>query len=295
MIPVFYRMEQNAFQTASPSAAKPAYVMKSWLEKFSKHLDVRSFNRVSPADLRKVHDAEYVYRVLTCQQENGFGTKDEAVAKALPFTVGSFAAAAFHAMMTKGVAVSPTSGFHHAGYKSGEGFCTFNGLMVAAAQLIAGGVGKVGILDCDAHYGNGTDDIIKKLGYEREVINFTRRPGLVIPFPDYAEAIYDTLHDWARASRAENKVGVVLYQAGADPHINDPYGGSYTSEELRARDALVFSTCKALELPIVWNLAGGYQTDKTADPDDFGAVIRPVLDIHDATMEECIKVYRGES
>ncbi len=287
-IPVFYRMEQNAFQlvSPSPSAAKPAYVVKSWMEKFKDKIDVRSFAPVKPAEFRRVHDFDFVYRILTCKTENGFGTKDENVARTLPFTTGSMAAAAYHAYHHGGVAVSPTSGFHHAGYARAEGFCTFNGLMVAATQFVLKGEPTVGILDCDEHYGNGTDDIINRLGYRAEILNFTRHPGAAPEFTAYMNSIHDTLTLWKAKG-----VRVVLYQAGADPHVNDPYGGSYTSEELRARDTLVFGTCHDLKLPIAWNLAGGYQTDKAADPDDFTALIRPVLDLHDATMDECIKVY----
>jgi len=73
---------------------------------------------------------------------------------------------------------------------------------------------------------------------------------------------------------------VILYQAGADPHINDPLGGWLTTEQLAERDRLVFETAKAMNLPIAWNLAGGYQKD-----------IRKVLDIHDNTMRACWAVY----
>jgi hypothetical protein len=38
---------------------------------------------------------------------------------------------------------------------------------------------------------------------------------------------------------------VVLYQAGADPHQNDPLGGWMTTTQLRERDALVFETARA--------------------------------------------------
>lgn len=73
---------------------------------------------------------------------------------------------------------------------------------------------------------------------------------------------------------------VILYQAGADPHVEDPLGGWLTSTQLRDRDRLVFETARKYRIPIAWNLAGGYQ-----EP------LRKVLDIHDATMIECTKVY----
>lgn len=50
---------------------------------------------------------------------------------------------------------------------------------------------------------------------------------------------------------------VVLYQAGADPHVDDPQGGYLTTEQLAERDFMVFCECRQRGLPIAWNLAGG--------------------------------------
>ena len=56
-----------------------------------------------------------------------------------------------------------------------------------------------------------------------------------------------------------SRCSVLLYQAGADPHIDDPLGGALTSSQLARRDTIVFDGCRVLGLPIAWNLAGGYQ------------------------------------
>jgi acetoin utilization deacetylase AcuC-like enzyme len=49
------------------------------------------------------------------------------------------------------------SGFHHAHADHGEGFCTFNGLVIAAEAMRAQGeIRSVAVLDMDLHYGNGT-------------------------------------------------------------------------------------------------------------------------------------------
>ena len=71
---------------------------------------------------------------------------------------------------------------------------------------------------------------------------------------------------------------LVLYQAGADPHIDDPLGGILTTAQMSARDRLVFE--KLGHLPLVWNLAGGYQVvaGKTG-----AAEIEPVLALHRET------------
>lgn len=91
------------------------------------------------------------------------------------------------------------------------------------------------------------------------------------------------LQQWQREG-----VEVVLYQAGADPHVDAPFGGHLTTEDLRLRDRTVFQSCARLGLPVAWNLAGDYQqlfgTDAEAD---FDAATRPVLDLHDNTFREC--------
>ena len=71
---------------------------------------------------------------------------------------------------------------------------------------------------------------------------------------------------------------MLLYQAGADPHINDPLGGCLTTEQMRKRDAIVFEYCANRGIPVVWDLAGGYQTP-----------LSKVLDLHEATFNEWLK------
>ena len=73
---------------------------------------------------------------------------------------------------------------------------------------------------------------------------------------------------------------LILYQAGADPHINAPLGGFKTTAQLQCRDKLVFLLCHQSGIPVAWNLAGGYQRDA-----DGG--ISPVLAIHDNTLMAC--------
>ena len=71
-----------------------------------------------------------------------------------------------------------------------------------------------------------------------------------------------------------------MYQAGADPHVNDPLGGDLTTEQMLERDRIVFKFAKNNNIPIVWNLAGGYQKD-----------FSKVLEIHENTLKACIEVY----
>lgn len=279
-IPVFYTTKMVAdSQSASPSAAKPEKVVKSWREKFA--IDIIEPAPVTVDELARAHDRDFVIDVLACRVENGFGNKSSQVADALPYTSGAMLAAARHAIKTKGVAVAPVSGFHHAGPYRAEGYCTFNGLMVTALALKGEGIQKVGILDFDMHYGNGTDDIISTLDDSEWLSHFTAGRYFEEPWQalEFFKVLPQILQQFAGCE-------VVLYQAGADSHINDPHGGWLTTEQLCQRDGLVFDAMKAMGVPVAWNLAGGYQVE----PD---GTIPKVLEIHDNTMRECVRVYGG--
>lgn len=259
----------------SPSAGKPALAVKSWLDQgFA--IQIQNPAGASRDQLCLAHDPTYVDGVLSRRVSNGFGNRSKRVAKSLRYTNGAMLAAARHSVRTGENSCAPVSGFHHAGYDFGGGFCTFNGLMVAAMDLLESGTAqKVGILDCDQHYGNGTDDIIRRLGVDDAVVHFTAgqhnfdADWFIEALPDIICGLF-------------SECDVLIYQAGADPHINDPLGGWMTTDQLLERDVQVFATCKHLGLPVSWNLAGGYQRDKSGG-------ISPVLAIHDNTMSECLR------
>jgi acetoin utilization deacetylase AcuC-like enzyme len=278
-IPVFFSPLMVApSEGYSPSAAKPGPVVASW-----KRLGIPlRFLVPQPAteeELSAVHDRAFVRNVLACRQANGFGTRSPAVASSLLWTSGAMRSAAIHAWKEGGVAVAPCSGFHHAGHADPSGFCTFNGLMVTAAALRAQGARRVGIVDCDMHYGDGTDAIIDVLDAAGWVRHFTA--GATFHRPAQAPRFFRELPEVLRGMA---DCDVVLYQAGADPHVDDPLGGWLTTEELHLRDQVVFRTLKELEVPVAWNLAGGYQRA----PDGS---IPEVLRIHDNTLRACAAVH----
>ena len=72
---------------------------------------------------------------------------------------------------------------------------------------------------------------------------------------------------------------LVLYQAGADTHVDDPLGGMLTSEQMRVRDRAVFRAGRAMGIPVAWNLAGGYQIE-------VDGTIPRVVALHLATFGE---------
>lgn len=282
VVKVFYNPKQVAdAQSFSPSAMKPRFVVEAWQRLRGVNVEIVDFDPLTREDLALAHDREHVDAVLDCLKNNGFGNRLETVAASLPWTSGSMYAAARSALTTGGVAVSPTSGFHHAGYSYSGGFCTFNGLMVSAIKLLnEHSLHRVGIIDCDQHYGDGTDDIIRTLGLEEKVRHYTfganRRP-----LPEYEDEWLDFYGNDVLPKFGD--CDVVLYQAGADPHVDDPLGGLLTTDAMRKRDWLTFDRLKNLGVPVAWNLAGGYQRP-----------LQKVIELHVNTMLECARVYGSE-
>ena len=266
---VYYRKSQNAKRNSSfsPSAGKPAKAVASW-KTLDPDIQIVSFEPVSREQLCKVHDPAYVSGVLDLKINNGFGNKYPEVAEALPYVAGSMVAAVLHAFKTGEWTFSPTSGAHHACYNHGGGFCTFNFLALAAVEAYEAGALKVAIIDCDMHYGDGTVDIIRKIG-----MHFVNH---------YSFGGDRTCHDvelWksqfpAKVRNTLRDADVLLYNAGADPHVADPLGGVLTTAEMKWRDEVVLCIAHELGIPVAISLAGGYQDD-----------IRNVLDVHDNTYK----------
>ena len=290
MIPVFYRPEQSCDAAVgySPSAGKPAQVVADWQKHFAGDIRIDTFNPASRGILSEAHDPLYVDNVLDGHVKNGFGNTDPDVAKSLLYTTGSMLAAAKHVLTFSRlngrppVACSPTSGFHHAGYNFGGGYCTFNGLMVTAMRLkTLGLVNKVLILDFDQHNGNGTQNIIDTLGIDW-IKHVTA--GKSYDTADEVLSIARNLKPYAAGGKYE--VDLILYQAGVDQHRDDPLGGLLTTEQMLQRDTSIFKTCNQYSIPLVFNLAGGYKKDERG-------TIAPVLALHRQTMAACIDQYYG--
>jgi len=275
-IPVFYSPKMSAQSGSfSPSASKPTLVVDSW-SKFP--IEMHNVVTVTNAEFCRAHDKPFVLDVLNGHRKNGFGNTSPKVASSLRYTSGAMLTAARYVLTTgQPIAAAPCSGFHHAGYDRAGGFCTFNGLMVTATALRAAHKNiRVAILDCDMHYGDGTDDIIERLDAKSWVKHWTAGAPYVAPrqAADFFEELPEIIEAMADCD-------IVLYQAGADPHIDDPLGGWLTTDQLYLRDRTVFAGFKRLGVPVVWNLAGGYQKS----PDGS---IPKVLEIHDNTMRACL-------
>lgn len=276
MIPTFYseKMVADGIDSFSPSAGKPRIVANA-LGNIEDKFPRLGINLVKPipvtvAEICRVHDPNHVYEILSCKKNNGFDLKSIEVAKSLPYTLGAMNSAARAAIQLKTHTAALCSGFHHASYDNAKWYCTFNGLMVAAVDLLEKQLAKkIAIIDADQHYGDGTQSIIDDIydgrikGLSRDTCNKILHYSFGRDFdkPEHARYYLARARE-VIAEVAEFKPDVVLYQAGADAHVDDPLGGVLTTEELAERDVTIIGGCAKLGIPVAWNLAGGYKRDK---------------------------------
>lgn len=266
-------------ESYAPYASIPRLTLEAFFQSGLPVEVVGGWPPATPEELTLAHDPEHVRKVLEGRDTNGFGNEDPAVARAALWEAGSFLSAAFDAARSGDPAFSPSQGFHHATWGECWNFCTFNGLVVAALRLREEGLARrVGILDFDCHWGNGTDDILERLGLDWIVHwsfgKFKRTVRRGIGWDAWIEGLPGELE-----TRFAD-CGILFYQAGADPHIEDRFGGELTTEQMRLRDRAVFRWAAARGVPVAWNLAGGYQ-----DPPS------KVVDLHRITLDECLAAH----
>jgi acetoin utilization deacetylase AcuC-like enzyme len=279
---VFYseEMVSDSYVRASPSDRKPKAVAEALLSK-GWPVELVAPEPTPVSDVYKVHDPGFVDDVLWLRRPNGFGSYAPSVARSVLYTSGACHGSALVALK-EGISASLTSGFHHAGPRAGRGFCTFNGLMITAVLLLEGArVRRLAVLDCDYHYGDGTQAIIDAQGLGDRVLHIS----LGRPFRTVEQAgEYLQTITALRATFEAFAPDLIIYQAGADVHVDDPFGGLLTTEQMRQRDRTVFVIARDLSIPVTWNLAGGYQVE--AD----GTIPR-VVQLHLNTFEEALGVW----
>lgn len=226
---------------------------------------------LTDAQLAGVHDPGYIDAVTTgdplaLAESQGFDW-DPGLATAVRASTGGAVEAAL-AALRDGVAGSLSSGLHHARRAAGAGFCTYNGLVLAADAALDTGAGRVLIVDLDAHCGGGTASLIQDderiWQVDVSVDSYDRYPSTtrveLTEVDDAAGYLHEIRHALSRAERRAAGFGLVLYNAGVDPHQDCAVGGldGITAESLVERDRYVFDWCAARGLPVAFVLAGGY-------------------------------------
>jgi acetoin utilization deacetylase AcuC-like enzyme len=168
-----------------------------------------------------------------------------------------------------GAAAHLGGGLHHAYAGHAEGFCYLNDLAVAARVMLTERlVHRVAIVDLDVHQGNGTAHIFRQ---EAAVFTLSVHQENNYPVPkepgDLDVGLDDGTGDTsylAAMGQALERVwafgpDLVLYQAGADPFLDDQLGGlKLTFAGLEARDRAVIDGCALRRIPVATTLGGGY-------------------------------------
>ena len=175
-------------------------------------------------------------------------------------------AAVDEALATGGSSGSLSSGLHHARRAGGEGYCTVNGLAMAATRATELVSGTVVILDLDAHCGGGTNELI---GGDGRILHLDLSTS---SFDSYSPDGDDELtvlhgpsdveyleHVHGYLGRIPDDTGLVIYNAGMDPHPG------VSAEGLAQRERLVAAWCARNSVPVAFVLAGGYTWGITMD------------------------------
>ena len=155
-----YTLAAHSFETTR----KSQWVAESLASKPIAGVKLVAPEPTSVAVLGRVHDPEYVDAVRTGNAaqtrpvpglQMGYMLWEMACS-----SNGGVIDAAIEAIRTRRVSGSLSSGLHHARRARGAGFCTFNGLVLAARAALNAGARTVLILDLDAHCGGGTHELI---------------------------------------------------------------------------------------------------------------------------------------
>ena len=222
-------------------------------------------------DIARVHAPAYVDAVRTghpraLAESQGFEWSPAFAESLALIWSGHFAACCL--ALDARVVFHPVSGAHHARRERGAGFCTFNYLAGASRRLLDEGVvGRVLVIDLDAHPGDGTYALV---GGDPRVGLFDIAGSNWIGEFDTDRIVYKVargLEDYrAHLARLPAmldafKPELVQYQAGVDCHEDDPVGGIDGIDEafLLERDRFVIREVAAHQIPMVINLAGGYE------------------------------------
>src|SRR3954470_423827 len=227
--------------------------------------------------LARVHDPAYLGRVrrgeLTVREVRALGLpwSPELVERGRRSTFGTVHAA--RDALSSGLGMNLGGGTHHAAFAQGRGYCLFNDVVVAIAALrSADAAGRVLVVDCDVHQGDGTAEL---LAGDDTAYTLSLHGGANYPFhratsdldvdlrsgtgdDEYLAALDDALARAVPPARPE----LVFFLAGADPWAGDRLGRlALTKAGLAARDAMVLDAAERAGAPVCVVLAGGYAPD----------------------------------
>ena len=233
----------------------------------------------SPAsleDLARVHTHEYIEKIsnLTLSQEEekklGFPMVPSVRQRSFVATGGTILAAQL--ALNEGLACNTAGGSHHAFANSGNGYCVFNDVAVAAKKLITEHhIKNILIFDLDVHQGDGTAKIFendenvftlsihskKNYPLNKQLSNLDIELDEGIKDDEYLEIVFNALEEMNK-----KKFDYVFYVAGVDVHEDDRIGKlKISTEGIKRREELVIHNFYKKRVPLCGVLGGGYNKD----------------------------------
>ncbi|MEJ2556900.1 MAG: histone deacetylase [Anaerolineae bacterium] len=231
----------------------------------------------------RVHNKDYLQRVksgcLTPKEMRriGFPWSPQLVERSRRSVGGTLSTC--RAALLDGIAANLAGGTHHAFPDHGQGYCVFNDSAIAARAMQAEGkAGRVVIIDCDVHQGDGTATIFAD---DPTVFTFSIHGARNFPFHKVRSdldieledgtggaAYLEALEDGVERALALARADLAIYLAGADPYAGDRLGRLALSKAgLAARDRMVLELCRRAGIPVAIVMAGGYarQVQDTVD------------------------------
>ena len=237
------------------------------------------------------HDSQYLDRIKSGElspveiRRIGFPWSPGMVERSRRSTGATISAA--RSAVLEGLSANLAGGTHHAFADSGQGYCVFNDVCVAAKviQQQYNSIERVMFVDCDVHQGNGTSGIAATdptlfafSMHCKENYPFKKTDGdldIALPPGTQDDDYLSSLKTGIDTSMSRFNPDFVFYIAGADPFHGDRRGKlGLTKSGLLMRDELVINYFRDLEIPIAISMAGGYAPD-----------IEDIVDIHFATIE----------
>lgn len=268
-VPIFYTPAYVGAAHSFETTRKARWVAESLQTSPIAGLRLTAHASLDVADVLRAHSSSYVDAVRTGEpralaESQGFAWDPGLWPMVLASNGGVLAAA--RAARASGVAGALASGLHHARREHGAGFCTFNGLAIAARTLRGEGVGRILIVDLDAHCGGGTHSLIEGVEGIRQLDiavdafdHYAPADGNTLDLLDSPATYLPTLQRRLAALDAA-PFDLCLYNAGMDPHEDCPVGGlaGLDATLIAQRERMVFDWCRRRGLPVAFALAGGY-------------------------------------
>ena len=280
---VYYSPAYAAAGEAFDTTRKSAWIAESLADHPIPKVQLVEPVSMTAEQIAQRHTWEYVRAVRegkprALATSNGFNW-DPQMWTAVCAPNGGAMAAAHDALLNCRHAGSLSSGLHHARTEHAAGFCTFNGLALAAFRAVASDA-RVLILDLDAHFGGGTVSMISGGPDPRRRhssivhldIAVSQVDGYNTPvFPDSADLVTRADHYLPTLARRlaaleHETFDLVIYNAGMDPYAIGGLAG-ITADVLAERERFVFDWAEAHNTPVAFVLAGGYSDGTVVDGD----------------------------